>query len=344
MAEASVPRADELFHFPETPEPPAPRAAAPFLHPLGGMQPGEKVLITGVAGGQGRLVATRLLTAHPVVGVDRERWPGHPSDLTLHVVDIRKRKFEDVIRLEQPDAIVHHGFVRHFRGSARLRHEVNVLGTRHLLNYVATYGVKRLVVLSSGYVYGALPENPTFLGEDAPLNVSRNYPEIRDLAEVEHLVSAFLWQHPEVATTILRPVNVLGRSVHTAISRYMRQRFVPTIVGFDPMMQFIHEDDFAASVVRALECGTHGIFNVTGPGAVPLSVALSEVGTTAIPLLEPVARFLIGRLFQLGLYHTPADAIDFLKYVCMLDGRRFRQVTGFLPKVGLRDLFASVRN
>lgn len=341
MAEASVPRADELFHFPPTPE--RPRPSAPFLHPRGGIRPGEKVLITGIAGGQGRLIATRLAAAHPVSGVDRERWPGHPSDVTVHLVDIRKRKFEDVLRLERPDAIVHHGFVRHFRGSPKLRHEVNVLGTRRLLEYVAACDVKRLVVLSSGYVYGALAENPTFLDEDAPLNVSRNYPEIRDLAEVDQLVTAFLWQHPEVATTILRPVNVLGRSVHTAISRYMRQRVVVTIAGFDPMMQFIDEDDVAAAVVRALEYGTHGIFNVVGPGAVPLSVALAEVGSTGLPLLEPVARLLIGQLFRLGLYHTPADAIDFLKYVCMLDGRRFRAATGFVPEHDLPAVFASIR-
>lgn len=342
MADASIPRADELFHFPTGAD--EPRPASPFLHPRGGIRPGEKVLITGIAGGQGRLIALRLMDAHPVSGVDRERWPGHPPAVTLHQVDIRKRKFEDVIRLEQPDAIVHHGFVRHFRGSDKLRHEVNVLGTRRLLEYVATYEVKRLVVLSSGYVYGALPENPTFIDEDAPLNVSRSYPEIRDLAEVDHLVTAFLWQHPEVATTILRPVNVLGRSVHTAISRYMRQRVVPMIAGFDPMTQFIHEEDLAAAVVRALECGTHGIFNVIGPGAVPLSVALAEAGTVAVPIPEPIARLVIGQLFRLGLYHTPADAIDFLKYVCMLDGRRFRAATGFEPRHDLGAIFASVRD
>jgi UDP-glucose 4-epimerase len=341
MAEAPVPRADELFHFPTTPERPAPTTS--FLHPRGGIAPGEKVLITGISGGQGRLIATRVGAAHPVSGVDREGWPGHPPSVTLHVVDIRKRKFEDVIRLERPDAIVHHGFVRHFRGSGRLRHEVNVLGTRRLLEYVAAFDVKRLVVLSSGYVYGALPENPTFIDEDAPLNVTRNYPEIRDLAEVDHLVTAFLWQHPEVATTILRPVNVLGRSVHTAIGRYMGQRVVPMIAGFDPMMQFIHEDDVTDAVMTALERGTHGTFNVTGPGAVPISVALAEIGTRAIPVPEPIARLVIGQLFRLGLYHTPPEAIDFLKYVCMLDGRRFRSVTGFSPRHDLPEIFASMR-
>src|SRR5439155_369753 len=83
---------------------------------------------------------------------------------------------------------------------------------------------------------------PYYVDEDYPLNVSRTYPEVRDLAEVDQLVSAFLWRHPEVATTILRPVPILGYYTHSAIGRYLKQRYVPTIMGFNPMMQFIHEE------------------------------------------------------------------------------------------------------
>ena len=89
---------------------------------------------------------------------------------------------------------------------------------KHLLEYCAAYGVKKLVILSSSYVYGALPENPFYMDEDTALNVSRHYPEIRDLAEVDTLATGFLWRHPETATTILRPVNTLGYYVHSAIS------------------------------------------------------------------------------------------------------------------------------
>ena len=94
--------------------------------------------------------------------------------MQLHLLDLRKRRFEDIIRTERPDTIVHYAFVRHFRGDPETRHEVNVLGTRRMLEYAAEYGVKRVIVLSSGYVYGALPENPNFLDEEQPLNVSRD--------------------------------------------------------------------------------------------------------------------------------------------------------------------------
>ena len=336
MARAPAGGPEELFHFAH-----APRAVD--LPPRHGAEPGEKLLITGIAGGQGRLIARRLADYFHISGVDRQAWEGYPPSIRMHVVDLRKRKFEDVFRTERPDAVVHLAFVRHFRSDPEVRHEVNVLGTRRVLEYAIAYGVKRIVVLSSAYVYGALPENPYYVNEDYPLNVSRTYPEIRDLAEVDSLATGFLWRHPEVVTAILRPVNTLGYYVHTAIGRYLRQRWVPTIMGFNPMTQFIHEEDVAEAVALALQKGAHGVFNVAGPGAVPLKVAIRETGGTAVPFPEPLARAVFSRLFRFGLYPTPPGAIDFIKYPCTVDGRQFARATGFSPLFNLEDVFASVR-
>jgi UDP-glucose 4-epimerase len=194
----------------------------------------ERLLITGIAGGQGRLVAKRVAGEFEVSGVDCVPWPGAPREITLHTLDLRKRKFEDIFRRERPTAVVHLAFVRHFRTDPHTRHEINVTGTKRLLKYCAQYGVKKLVVLSSSYVYGALPENPYYMDEETALSVSRHYLEIRDLAEVDALCTGFLWKHPEIATSILRPVNTLGYYVHSAIDTYLKLGWVPTIMGFNP--------------------------------------------------------------------------------------------------------------
>lgn len=304
----------------------------------------ERLLITGIAGGLGRLVAKRVADGFEVSGVDRAPWEGHPTHITVHTMDLRKKKFEDIFRRERPSAVVHLAFVRHFRADPMVRHEINVAGTKRLLECCAAYDVKKLVVLSSSYVYGALPENPYYMDEDTTLNVSRHYPDIRDLAEVDTLCNTFLWKHPEITTAILRPVPTLGYYVHSSIGGYLKLRWAPTIMGFNPMVQFIHEDDLADAVGRTLEAGIRGIFNVTGPGAVPLKVAIRETGGTAVPMPESVARNVIGQLFNLGLYHLPPGAIDFVKYPCTIDGRRFREATEFRPLFTLEEIFSSVRH
>ncbi len=301
-----------------------------------------KVLITGAAGRLGRRVARRLLEDHEVVGLDTSAWPGRPREITLHRADLRKKSTDDVLRREQPEAVVHLASLRHVFDE-RLRHDVNVGGTRKLLDLCAKHGVRRLVVLSSSYVYGALPENPFYMAEDTGLSVSRHYPEIRDLAELDTLASGFLWHYPEVATAILRPASVLGKRSPSTMSGYLQLEVSPTVMGFDPMMQFIDEEDLARAIVRCVEQKARGVFNVTGGAALPLHSAIRIAGGRALPLPEPLCRALIGMMFRLGFAPAPSDAVDFLKYPCTIDGRAFREATGFVAEHDLLQSLRSVR-
>jgi len=303
----------------------------------------EKILITGVAGGLGRLLARRLLENYEVCGVDRVPWEGRPRNVAVHVVDLRKRGFEDVIRTELPAGVVHMGFVRDFKIEVERRHDVNVRGTKKLLDHCAHYGVQKLIVLSSGTVYGALHDNPFYMDEDRVLEASRTYPEIRDIVEVDAVTTAFLWRYPHIRTCLLRPVNVLGPYVRSMVSEYLRLERPPAVMGFDPLMQFIHEQDVVEAIAVALEHGLQGVFNVVGPGQVPLHTAIRETGGRALPLPEFLFRPLIRGLFARGMVPWPEGAIDFLKFPVTLSGRRFVEATNFRPLFGLEEIFQSLR-
>ena len=304
----------------------------------------EKVLITGIAGGQGRLLARRLNTTGEVVGVDARPWESCPQGIRIYDADLRKRRFEEVMREEKPTAVVHMGLIRHFRSADSVRHDFNVRGTKQLLDLCVKYDVHKLVVPTSSYVYGAFAENPYRLDEDAPLSASRTHPAIRDLVEVDSLASAFLWKYPHIRTCVLRPVNVLGATVSSMAGQYLRRRRVPTILGFNPMMQFIHEEDVAQAVVAALEHGLQGVFNVEGGGEVPLHTAIRETGGTALPIFEPLIRMAFASSFRSGLSSYPVGMLDFLKYPVTLSGRRFSQATDFRCQAGLPEIFDSVRH
>lgn len=303
----------------------------------------ETVLITGISGALARIVARSLAKSHAVCGVDVVPWRSAPPGVRIHLADVRKRAFEDVIRRERPSAIVHLGFIRHFRARERQRHDVNVRGTKRLLDHCLRYGVKRLVVLSSSYVYGAFAENPFHIAEDAPLSGSRTYPEIRDLIEVDTLATGFLWKEPSVSACVLRPVNVIGPTAHSMAARYLRLPRVPTVMGFDPMMQFIHEEDVARAIEISLARGLRGVFNVVGPGEVPVRTAIRETGGVAWPVPEMLLRSTFGTLFRLGFGDFPEGMLEYLKYPVTLDGRAFAAATGFAPIHGLAQCFESVR-
>ncbi len=303
----------------------------------------EKVLIAGISGGIGRLLARRLLADVEVCGVDSLPWESGPAEIPRYQVDLRKREFEDVFRKERPTAVVHLGSRRDFRGDAGRRHDLNVRGTQKLLEHCARYEVRKVVVISSGTVYGAQPENPFFMDEDHPLSGSRDYPEIRDLVEVDTLASGFLWKAPQVHTAVLRPVHVLGRFARSMMGDYLRLDRQPTLMGFDPVMQFIHEEDLVEAIVRSLELGLSGVYNVTGPGEVPLHTAIRETGGEAFALPEQLMRPAMRRLFGWKVVPWPAGALDYIKYPVTLSGRRFVEASGFRPLFGLEECFRGIR-
>lgn len=304
----------------------------------------KKVLITGISGGQARVVARALIKQNDVCGVDPVPWPGAPRGVKVYPVDLRKRPFEDVVSSERPDAIVHLGFVRHFELGSRQRRENSIHGTERLLQHCLRYGVSRLVVVSSSYVYGARPENPFHLTEVAPLSADRSHSELRDLVEVDSIATSFLWRAPELATCVLRPVSVIGPTVQSMAARYLRLRRVPTVMGFDPMMQFVHEEDVAAAIQVSLDRGLRGVYNLVGPGEVPVATAIRECGSTAWPVPELLLRPALGRwLPRGGRGGIPEGIIDYLKYPVTLSGARFAEETDFEPRYELADCFDTMR-
>lgn len=256
--------------------------------------------------------------------------------------DLRKKKVEDVFRRERPDIVVHLGLERH-NFNPELRHDVNVVGTKRVIEAAAACGASNVIVLTSSYVYGALPRNPFYMDEETALNVSRHYPEIRDIAEMDAIATNFLWRYPEIRTAVLRPVGTLGPRTHSSIASYLRLNLSPTLIGFDPLVQFIHELDVAEAVVRTIETDARGVFNIVGPGAVPITTAIRESGGTAFPVPETPTRILLRNLFRWGLFPFPADAVAFLKYPCTIDGRRFGEATGFRAQRSLGETLRSVR-
>src|SRR5438876_8240720 len=245
----------------------------------------DKIVITGIAGRLGRLVARRLHRegSGRVVGIDRRDFPGRPRDIEHVQVDLRSKKARDVFRGGDVAALVHMGVMHDPRAGQDEHHSWNVQGTARLLDACASYGVPKVIVLSSANVYGPRPDNAQFLTEDAPLNAGLHFPAIRDLIEVDMLASSFFWKQQSCETVILRPVHILA-GVHNAASNYLRLPHVPTLLGFDPMVQVIHEEDVVDVIMAALLPGMRGIFNVVGPGEVPLSTILKELGRPTIPI------------------------------------------------------------
>jgi UDP-glucose 4-epimerase len=237
--------------------------------------------------------------------------------------------------------VVHLGVMHDPRASAAEHHSWNVAGFTKLLEYVAQFQVPKLVVLSSANVYGPQPGNPQFLTEEAPLLGGQNFSDIRDLIEVDMLAQSFFWKLPETETVILRPVHILG-SVKNAASNFLRLPTIPTVLGYDPMVQVIQEADVVRAIELALRPGIRGIFNVAGPDPLPLShiVKVLDRPTVAVPF--SLGKMVLRRLWSLRLTTFPPPELDHIRYVCMVDDRRARQVLGYAPTKTIQETVLAV--
>lgn len=299
------------------------------------------VLITGICGRLGRRLARKLHRERAVVGIDRREFEGRPKDIEHHQIDIRRKKTQDIFRQKKIAAVVHLGVMHDPRVSQAEHHSWNVAGFQRLLEFVAQYDVPKLIVLSSSNVYGPRPDNPQFLPEDAPLLGGAAFSEIRDLIEVDMLAQSFFWKRPETETVILRPVHIVG-NVRNAPSNYLRLNVIPTLLGFDPMVQLIHQDDVVSAIERALLPGMRGIFNLAGPPPLPLSRVIDLTGRPRLAIPHFIASSLTQSLWRYRATSFPAPEIDHIRYVCMVDDRRARDVLGYAHRHDAREAVRAI--
>jgi UDP-glucose 4-epimerase len=301
-----------------------------------------RVAVTGICGNLGRALARLLHTETNLIGIDRRPFPERPKDVVHHEVDLRKRKVEEVFRRQPVEAVIHLGLRHDPRTPFSEAHSFNILGTQRLFELCVQYGVKKVVVLSSADVYGPAPDNSNFLTEEAPLMAADRYSGVRDLIELDMYAQSFLWKHPEIETVVLRPVHIVGPTIQNAASKYLRLARKVTVLGFDPMIQLIHMEDACRAVAIAPRPGARGVYNVTGPGEVPLSIILRELGRPTFPVPHVVVRSLLEWAFEARITDFPPEQVDHLQYLCAVDGSRATRDLGYAPRYSLKETIRSV--
>ena len=301
----------------------------------------QRVLITGIGGNLGRALARRLHRSCEVFGLDRRPVRHMPKDITIEMVDIRRRRAEDVFRRERLDAVVHLNILHDPRADEQLHHDFNLNGTQKIAALCAEHHVSKLIVLSSANVYGPDPSNDQLLKEDSPLMASQSSGQIRDLVSLDMLCTTFFWRYPEIETVLLRPAHIVGR-VDNAPSRYLRMSRPPMLLGFDPMIQLIHVEDVVRALELSLVPGLRGVFNVAGPAPTPLSYVIKRRGGQPRVIPEPMVGPMLKMLWALKLGDWRGPELDHLKYVCMVDDAQARRALRYEPAHDLDSILASL--
>lgn len=299
------------------------------------------VLITGVAGRLGRRLVRRLHRNRTVIGLGARPAKGLPRDVEQEPFEPQRSAARSVFRRSDIGSVVHLGVVHNPHAERSQAHSETLLAFQKVIDYAAQFKIPKVVLLSSGNTYGPRPENAQFLSERAPLLAGGRFSEMHALVELDMYAQSCFWRFPEMEIVILRPANILG-TVHNAPSNYLRLPIVPTLMGFDPMVQVVHQDDVVAAIELALRPGVRGIFNIAGPPPISISQAIDTLGRRKVGVPYTLARSGLASMFRMGMSQFPAPELDFIRYVCMVDDSLARATLGYQPRFALDETLRAV--
>ncbi|TCB99131.1 NAD-dependent epimerase/dehydratase family protein [Micromonospora zingiberis] len=311
------------------------------MTPGGSSSPPGVVVVTGVSRYLGAHVAARLV-ADPrierVIGIDLADPSPDLGGLLERVERIRvdAGSVGGLLADLDVDTVVHLALVSApdaQQGGRAAMKEQNVIGTMQLLAACQRAPrLSKIVVRSSTAAYGASFRDPAvFTEETEPREVPRGGFG-RDILDIEGYVRGFRRRRPDVTATVLRFAPFIGSTADTTLTRYLSQPVVPTILGRDARLQFLHFDDALEVVHRSVTEDHPGTYNVAGPGVLALSQAIRRAGRVAVPVLEPGLSGAVALARTMGFGRYGLDQVDLFVHGRVVDTTRLEREYGFTPR------------
>lgn len=296
----------------------------------------KKILMIGIAGGLAQMTARLILGEHPdweILGIDSRDVKSVPQIQGLTSLELKysRGNFENLFRTHHFDAVYHLGRISHSTNTQNVlakRIDLSVMGTNRILDLCERSNVKKVIILSTFHVYGALPDNSVFLNEEAPLRASIKHPELRDVVEMDQMCTNFMWKNQNtLSTVVLRPCNIIGTQIQNSMTRFLSGPLALSPMDYNPFFQFIHEFDMAHILFKALDSLPTGTFNVAGDDFISLKDALKVVNTKSVPFPMFLAGGLNQALKKINI-EVPDYLIDYLKFSCLISNQELKKHLG----------------
>ncbi|MEA2451848.1 MAG: UDP-glucose 4-epimerase [Actinomycetota bacterium] len=309
----------------------------------------RRVLITGVSRFLGLRIAKRLEndpSIEALIGVDLEEPPVPVKNLEFIRVDIGNPLIARVLQASDVDTLIHTNISssQAILGGRSQMKENNVIGTMQVLAAAQRAdAIKKVIVKSSTAIYGSSPSDPSILREDHGTGSDLSGYG-KDVAEAEITARDFGRRRKDVDLVILRTQNVIGPTVNTSMTDYLSLPVLPTALGYDPRLQFLHEEDAVDAFVRAMGADCRGIFNIAADGIVFLSQATRLLGRLPAPVLLPAAEALANLMRRFDIVDFPTDQLKLIVYGRVVDTQRAKDAFGFAPQFSTFDSLVDFRD
>jgi nucleoside-diphosphate-sugar epimerase len=295
----------------------------------------KKPLTVAVTGASG-YVASKLieaLTAEErvarILGFDVREPAFRHEKFIFDNIDVRDHALR--ARLEGVDVVVHLAFVMDpIKDEAEMR-DINVNGSQNVFRSAGEAGVPKVIYTSSAVAYGAYPDNEVPLTENSPLRANLDFSYSAHKLEVEYVLNEITQEFPKLALTVFRPAIVFGPHADNAWSHLLETPVLFRVQGYEPPLQFVHEDDVGDALRMAVLEDIPGYYNLSADGWLTNEEIVEIVGRRVLDIPESVAFGLQSKLWQVGLAEAPAGMIHYVMHPWVVSNDKLA-AAGFRPR------------
>jgi nucleoside-diphosphate-sugar epimerase len=283
------------------------------------------VAVTGAAGYvAGRLIDGLCLhdRVERVLGFDVRAPRISSKKFVFDEVDVRNPALES--RLKGVDVVVHLAFVMDPIKDEMEMRDINVNGSQNVFKSAARAGVRKIVYTSSAVVYGAHPDNDVPLTEESPLRANLDFSYPAHKLEVEYVVKEVAQEYPDLDWVVFRPAIVFGPHVDSAWAHMLESPVLIGVQGYDPPLQFVHEEDVGRALAWATTEPVTGYYNLAPDGWLEADEVHAIVGRKRRALPEPIAFALADRLWGLGMSEAPAGILHYVMHPWVVSSEKLR--------------------
>ncbi len=304
----------------------------------------RSIAITGVSGYLGNRLLQRLSREEEVesiIGIDLNPPRSESTKLRFYRRDIRE-VFTDVLKENEVDTAVHLAFAvrpTHDREGAR---RIDIDGARNFIDACEKAAVGTLLYLSSHTSYGPHPDNPVPLTEDSPLRPIRSFQYSWDKGEADRMFQDLMERRPELGVSIVRACSILGPEGVGSVSTGIFRSVMIRLIGYDPLVQFLHEEDLAELIVALIRGKKRGVFNAGGEGALRYKEIIAATGRPCVAVPAGMLSSLLTLSWRLRLQsESPPGGLEFIKYPIVMSTEKVRTEVGFEFLYTTRDALES---
>ncbi|MDX1801161.1 MAG: SDR family oxidoreductase [Marinobacter sp.] len=289
----------------------------------------KRILITGAAGYIGHQLGNRLARDFVVIGTDlRER---DDLQFPLTCLDIRDPAMTDLLRTQAITHVVHLASILQASSDRERDFDIDVNGTRNVLDACLAAGVQHVTVTSSGAAYGYYADNPKWIDEDDALRGNPEFAYSDHKRLVEEMLADYRARHPQLKQLIFRPGTVLGANTRNQITGLFLAPRLLAIRGSASPFVFIWDQDVIGAMEQGIRNDQTGRYNMAGDGALTMADIARRLDKPLISLPAGLVRAGLRVARWLGKPVAP-EQVNFLRYRPVLSNRRLKETFGYQPR------------